>query len=148
MQRISKGNPPAFFSDFIKKEKPKDWNDVAPIREKLREYILFWRMSRRVFALIRKSRYKAAGTAISIISIPAICFQLRLSRTIICWCPAILKNMGPNTKTSKSEAKRITIFSLIRQLTLLLSIWNIPLQGRWKLLAKSKKASAQSVILT
>lgn len=40
MQRISKGNPPAFFSDFIKKEKPKDWNDVAPIREKLREYIL------------------------------------------------------------------------------------------------------------
>lgn len=146
MQRISKGNPPAFFSDFIKKEKPKDWNDVAPIREKLREYIL--ENEQKGFALIRKSRYKAAGTAISIISIPAICFQLRLSRTIICWCPAIPKNMGPNTKTSKSEAKRITIFSLIRQLTLLLSIWNIPLQGRWKLLAKSKKASAQSVILT
>ena len=33
MQKINKGNPPAFFSDFIKKSKPKDWNDIAPIRE-------------------------------------------------------------------------------------------------------------------
>lgn len=102
MQRISKGNPPAFFSDFIKKEKPKDWNDVAPIREKLREYILE-----------NEQKGFCAYTEIKI-----------------------------------QEAKRITIFSLIRQLTLLLSIWNIPLQGRWKLLAKSKKASVQSVILT
>ena len=143
MQRISKGNPPAFFSDFIKKEKPKDWNDVAPIREKLREYILENEQKGFCAYTEIKIRYKAAGTAISIISIPAICFQLRLSRTIICWCPAIPKNMGPNTKTSKSEAKRITIFSLIRQLTLLLSIWNIPLQGRWKLLGlvnRRKKA--------
>lgn len=40
MQKINKGNPPAFFSDFIKKSKPKDWNDIAPIREQLRKYIL------------------------------------------------------------------------------------------------------------
>ena len=40
MQKINKGAPPAFFSDFIKKENPKDWNDIAPIREQLRKHIL------------------------------------------------------------------------------------------------------------
>lgn len=40
MQKVNKENPPAFFSGFLKREKPKDWNDIAPIRVQLREYIL------------------------------------------------------------------------------------------------------------
>lgn len=40
MRNITKENPPAFFSDFIRKEHPKGWNDIAPIREKLRNHIL------------------------------------------------------------------------------------------------------------
>ena len=41
MQKINKGEPPAFFSDFVKKKNPKEWNDMAPIREQLREHILY-----------------------------------------------------------------------------------------------------------
>ena len=40
MKHIQKGNAPAFFTDFLKKEKPKEWADPAPIRQQLREYIL------------------------------------------------------------------------------------------------------------
>ena len=40
MKHIQKGNVPAFFTDFMKKEKPKEWADTAPIRPQLREYIL------------------------------------------------------------------------------------------------------------
>ena len=40
MKHIQKGNAPAFFTDFLKKEKPKEWADTAPIRSQLREYIL------------------------------------------------------------------------------------------------------------
>ena len=40
MQNINKGNPPDFFLEFVRKTKLKEWNDVAPVREQLREYIL------------------------------------------------------------------------------------------------------------
>lgn len=40
MRKVNKENVPAFFSDFIKKENPEDWTDIAPIRERLRKYIL------------------------------------------------------------------------------------------------------------
>ena len=40
MKHIHKLNAPEFFTDFVKKEKPKEWADTAPIRPQLREYIL------------------------------------------------------------------------------------------------------------
>ncbi|MDR0962606.1 MAG: TIGR02646 family protein [Mediterranea sp.] len=40
MKQINKGETPAFFSDFVKKNKPRDWEDIAPIRPKLRQHIL------------------------------------------------------------------------------------------------------------
>lgn len=40
MQKINKGNPPDFFLEFVRKTKLKEWNDVASVREQLREYIL------------------------------------------------------------------------------------------------------------
>lgn len=40
MKHIHKLNAPEFFTDFVKKEKPKEWSDAAPIRSQLREYIL------------------------------------------------------------------------------------------------------------
>ena len=40
MKKIDKGEAPAFFTDFVKKERPKVWDDIAPIRSRLRKYIL------------------------------------------------------------------------------------------------------------
>ena len=40
MKHIHKLNAPEFFTDFVKKEKPKEWADTAPIRPQLREYII------------------------------------------------------------------------------------------------------------
>lgn len=40
MKKIEKGEAPTFFTSFIKKERPKVWNDIAPIRSELREHIL------------------------------------------------------------------------------------------------------------
>lgn len=40
MKKINKGNPPAFFSDFLRKENPTVWDDASPVRARLRGYIL------------------------------------------------------------------------------------------------------------
>lgn len=40
MKKIDKGEAPAFFTDFVKKERPKVWDDIAPIRSRLRKCIL------------------------------------------------------------------------------------------------------------
>ncbi len=40
MKKIDKGEAPGFFSDFIKKNRPKVWNDITSIRSRLREHIL------------------------------------------------------------------------------------------------------------
>ena len=40
MKKINKGNPPAFFSDFLRKENPTVWDEASPIRTRLRKYIL------------------------------------------------------------------------------------------------------------
>lgn len=40
MRKIDKEVAPEFFSDFITRNNPTDWSDIAPIRSRLREYIL------------------------------------------------------------------------------------------------------------
>jgi uncharacterized protein (TIGR02646 family) len=40
MKQINKGETPEFFSEFVKKEKPQEWDDIKPIRQMLRQHIL------------------------------------------------------------------------------------------------------------
>lgn len=40
MKQIAKGAMPEFFSKFVAQNKPKTWEDIRPIRRRLREYIL------------------------------------------------------------------------------------------------------------
>lgn len=40
MIKITKGVPPAFFSDYMTKKRPKEWEELAPIRAQLRQHIL------------------------------------------------------------------------------------------------------------
>lgn len=39
MKKIDKTESPAFFSDYIKRNKPKHWNDISFIRDDLRKHI-------------------------------------------------------------------------------------------------------------
>jgi uncharacterized protein (TIGR02646 family) len=40
MKQINKADAPAFFSDFVRKKKPHDWDEIKEIRNELREHIL------------------------------------------------------------------------------------------------------------
>ena len=40
MKKIEKKRPPEFFQQFLKKRKPKAWNDIAEIRARMRAFIL------------------------------------------------------------------------------------------------------------
>ena len=99
MKHIQKGNAPAFFTDFLKKEKPKEWADTAPIRSQLREYILeHEQQGCCAYTEIRISEDKACH--IDHYHTRNL-FPDETFNYVICWFHVMLKIMGPNTKTNR-----------------------------------------------
>ncbi len=65
MKRIHK-QAPAFFSDFVKKQKPTIWADIAPIREDIRTYMLLGLSNNENTDKHNEQNYQCAYTEVDI----------------------------------------------------------------------------------